>query len=62
MELEAVEAGLGIQFPKLFHAINQSGMMDYLIHTTEWDEDKFTTGREDAGMEDFLANRWGIAC
>ena len=59
MELKAVEVSLGIQFPKLFHTINQSGMMDYLIHTTEWDEDKFTTGREDAGMEDFFGQSMG---
>ena len=59
MELEAVEVSLGIQFPKLFHTIAQSGMMDYLIHTTEWDEDKFTTGREDAGMEDFFGQSMG---
>ena len=59
MELEAVEVSLGIQFPKLFHTIDQSGMMDYLIHTTEWDEDKFTTGREDAGMEDFFGQSMG---
>ena len=50
---------LGIQFPKLFHTIDQSGMMDYLIHTTEWDEDKFTTDREDAGMEDFFGQSMG---
>ena len=59
MELEAVEVSLGIQFPKLFHTIDQSGMMDYLIHTTEWDEDKFTTGREDAGIEDFFGQSMG---
>ena len=59
MELEAVEVSLGIQFPKLFHTIDQSGMMDYLIHTTEWDEDKFTTGREDAEMEDFFGQSMG---
>lgn len=59
MELETMEVSLGIQFPKLFHTIGQSGMMDYLIHTTEWDEDKFTTGREDAGMEDFFGQSMG---
>ena len=59
MELEAVEVSLGIQFPKLFHTIDQSGMMDYLSHTTEWDEDKFTTGGEDAGMEDFFGEWMG---
>ena len=26
------------------------------------DEDEFTTGREDAGMVDFLANQWVIVC
>ena len=59
MELEAVEVSLGIQFPRLFHTIDQCGMMDYLIHTTEWDEDKFTTDREDAGMEDFFGQSMG---
>ena len=59
MKLEAVEASLGIQFPKLFHTIDQSGMMDYLIHTTEWDEDKFTAGRENAGIEDFFGQSMG---
>ena len=62
MELEAVEVSLGIQFPKLFRTIAQSGMMDYLIHSTEWDEDKFTAGREDAGEGDFLDNQWVIVC
>ena len=59
MELEDVEVSLGIQFPKLFHTIDQSGMMDYLIHATEWDEDEFTTGRKDAGIEDFFGQSMG---
>ena len=59
MELEAVEVSLGIQFPKLFHTIDKNGMMDYLIHSAEWDEDKFTAGREDAGMEDFFGQSMG---
>ena len=59
MELEDVEVSLGIQFPKLFHTIGLSGMMDYLIHTTERDEDEFTTGREDAGMVDFFGQSMG---
>ncbi len=30
MELETVEASLEIPFPKLFHSIDQSGMMSYM--------------------------------
>ena len=35
MELRDVEICLGIQFPELFHTINNSGMMDYLRHSGE---------------------------
>lgn len=34
MELRDVEICLGIQFPELFHTINNSGMMDYLRHSS----------------------------
>ena len=54
-----MEVSLGIQFPKLFHSIDQGGMMDYLIYTTEWDEDRFMTGRENTGMEDFFGQAMG---
>ena len=40
MELRDVEICLGIQFPELFHTINNSGMMDYLRNSREWIEDK----------------------
>ena len=40
MELKDVEMSLGVQFPALFQTISGSGMMDYLIHSRSWVEDK----------------------
>lgn len=59
MELRDVEMSLGIQFPKLFHAINNSGMMDYLTHPKEWVEDKFANDRNDVWQEDFFGEFMG---
>ena len=53
MELKDVEMSLGIQFPDLFHAISRSGMMDHLIHSREWVEDKSANDRNYARQEDF---------
>lgn len=61
MELKDVEMSLGIQFPDLFHAISRSGMMDHLIHSREWVEDKSANDRNYARQEDFSANGWAIA-
>lgn len=59
MELGDVEMSLGIQFPKLFQLINQSGMMDYLTHTTGLGKDKIAAGSNEAGMEDFFGESMG---
>ena len=45
MELKDVEISLGIQFPKLFHAINNSGMMDHLSHSKKWLDNKIANDR-----------------
>lgn len=59
MELKDVEMSLGIQFPDLFHTISRSGMMDYLIHSREWVEDKIANDRDYARQEDFFGEWMG---
>ncbi len=59
MELKDVEMSLGIQFPDLFHAISRSGMMDHLIHSREWVEDKSANDRNYARQEDFFGEWMG---
>lgn len=54
MELRDVEICLGIQFPELFHTINNSGMMDYLRHSREWIEDKIANDMNYVWRGDFL--------
>ena len=61
MELRDVEICLGIQFPELFHTINNSGMMDYLRHSREWIEDKIANDMNYVWRGDFLENGWAIA-
>lgn len=59
MELREVEMSLGIQFPKLFHAINNSGMMDYLIHSREWVKDKIVNDKNYLWQGDFFGEFMG---
>ena len=63
MELRDVEICLGIQFPELFHTINNSGMMDYLRNSKEWIEDKIANDMNYVWRGDFLENRglWRVA-
>lgn len=59
MELRDVEISLGIQFPELFHAINNSGMMYYLIHSREWVEDKIVNDKNYVWLENFFGEFMG---
>ncbi len=59
MELRDVEMSLGIQFPEVFHAINNSGMMDYLIHSRAWVEDKIANDKNYIWREDFFGEFMG---
>lgn len=59
MELRDVERSLGIQFPELFRAINNSGMMDYLIHSRKWIEDKTANDKNYVRQEDFFGEFMG---
>lgn len=54
MELRDVEICLGIQFPELFHTINNSGMMDYLRNSREWIEDKIANDMNYVWRGDFF--------
>lgn len=59
MELMDVEMSLGIQFPEMFHKINNSGMMDYLIHSREWVENKIANDKDNVWREDFFGEFMG---
>lgn len=59
MELRDVEICLGIQFPELFHTINNSGMMDYLRHSREWIEDKIANDMNYVWRGDFFGEWMG---
>lgn len=59
MELMDVEISLGIQFPELFHAINNSDMMYYLIHSREWGEDKIVNDKNYVWLENFFGEFMG---
>ena len=58
MELKDVEMSLGIQFPKLFHEINKSGMMDYLLYSRKWVENKIVD-KDYVRREDFFGEFMG---
>lgn len=59
MELREVEMRLGVQFPKLFHAISSSGMMDYLIHSKKWVEDKIAKDKNYVWKGNFFGEYMG---
>lgn len=59
MELKDVEMNLKVQFPELFHAVSNSGMMDYLIHSREWVEDKIANDKNYEWKEDFFGEWMG---
>lgn len=59
MELRDVERNLKIQLPALFHAISNSGMMDYLIHSREWVKDQIANDRNYVGQEEFFGECMG---
>ena len=61
MDLRDAEMSLGIQFPELFHAINNSGMMDHLSRSREWVEDQIADDMNYVWQGDFLENGWEIA-
>lgn len=54
MELKDVEMSLGVQFPALFQTISSSGMMDYLIRSRSWVEDKIRNDGDYVRQEDFF--------
>jgi len=62
MDLRDVEMSLGIQFPELFHAINNSGMMDHLSHSREWVEDKIANDMNYVWLGDFFGEWMGDCC
>ena len=59
MDLRDVEMSLGIQFPELFHTINNSGMMDHLSHSREWVEDKIANDMNYVWLGDFFGEWMG---
>ena len=59
MELKDVEMSLGVQFPALFQTISGSGMMDHLIHSRSWVEDKIKNDGDYVQQEDFFGECMG---
>ena len=59
MDLRDVEMSLGIQFPELFHAINNSGMMDHLSRSREWVEDQIADDMNYVWQGDFFGEWMG---
>ena len=59
MALRDVEMALGVSFPELFHAIYDSGMMDYLLHPKERTGDRPARGKNAAQREDFFGEGMG---